>query len=289
MSAAFDYKEAFSRNLGWVTAEEQQHLRRARIAIGGAGGVGGIHLITLVRLGITNFHLADPDVFEMKNFNRQYGADMTSLGLSKCEVMLKRALEINPEVNAKLFPKGITKDNLGEFLDGIDIYIDGLDIFAMGVREFIFPECKKRSIPCLSVAPIGMGASIMCFTEESISFENYFGTTGKSPIEKTVRFILGMAPSLVHKKSLVAKEYSNLHQQRAASTPMGCALASGMMGTEVLKLILKRGPIVTAPTVVHYDGYSYKLKKTTLWLGYRNPIFQLKLWIMIYILKRIGQ
>ncbi len=289
MSGAFEYKEAFSRNLGWVTPEEQQSLRRARIAIGGAGGVGGIHLITLVRLGITNFHLADPDIFELKNFNRQYGADMTSLGKSKCEVMLKRAQEINPEVKAKLFSNGITKENVSEFLDGVDIYIDGLDIFAMDVREYIFPECNKRNIPCVTVAPIGMGASVMCFTKKSISFEDYFGVAGRSPIEKTVRFVLGMSPSLIHMKALIAKEYSNLNEQRAASTPMGCVMASGMMGTEVLKLILKRGPVTIAPSVVHYDGYSYKLRKTNLWLGYRNPIFQIKLWIMKSILNKMGQ
>ena len=37
----FDYNEAFSRNIGWVTKEEQQKLRNTKVAIGGLGGVGG--------------------------------------------------------------------------------------------------------------------------------------------------------------------------------------------------------------------------------------------------------
>src|SRR5689334_25269378 len=41
--AAFDYDEAFSRNIGWVTASEQAALRGKRVAIAGLGGVGGIH------------------------------------------------------------------------------------------------------------------------------------------------------------------------------------------------------------------------------------------------------
>ena len=118
MDKNFEYSEAFCRNLGWVTKEELKRLGSVKVAIGGAGGVGGIHLITLVRLGITQFHLADPDFFEMKNFNRQYGADMNSLGKNKCDVMLEKALAINPELKTKSFKDGITKANVAEFLDG---------------------------------------------------------------------------------------------------------------------------------------------------------------------------
>ena len=59
MSQAFDYDVAYSRNIGWVTEEEQQTLKSKRIAIAGMGGVGGEHLLTLIRLGITKFNLSD--------------------------------------------------------------------------------------------------------------------------------------------------------------------------------------------------------------------------------------
>lgn len=48
----YDYATAFSRNIGWVTPDEQAVLRRSRVAIGGLGGVGGVHAITLARLGV---------------------------------------------------------------------------------------------------------------------------------------------------------------------------------------------------------------------------------------------
>ena len=47
----FSYDEAFSRNIGWVTEAEQQALRGKRVAIAGLGGVGGVHFLTLARLG----------------------------------------------------------------------------------------------------------------------------------------------------------------------------------------------------------------------------------------------
>src|SRR5687768_16236474 len=83
----FEYATAFSRNLGWVTEFEQAALGRKRVAIAGMGGVGGLHLLTLVRLGIGRFRIADFDHFELANFNRQAGAGMSTLGQPKVEVM----------------------------------------------------------------------------------------------------------------------------------------------------------------------------------------------------------
>ena len=64
MQPPFDYHAAFSRNIGWVTETEQALLRTRRIAIAGLGGVGGSHLLTLTRLGIGRFNIADLDTFD---------------------------------------------------------------------------------------------------------------------------------------------------------------------------------------------------------------------------------
>ena len=62
--SGFDYDVAFSRNIGWVTEAEQQRLRSCRVAVGGLGGVGGSHLLTLARLGIGAFTITDLDTFD---------------------------------------------------------------------------------------------------------------------------------------------------------------------------------------------------------------------------------
>ena len=69
------YDQAFLRNIGLLTQAEQEKLKRAKIAIPGMGGVGGLHLITMVRSGVGKFHVSDFDVFEPVNINRQYGAN----------------------------------------------------------------------------------------------------------------------------------------------------------------------------------------------------------------------
>ena len=75
---AYIYQQAYARNIGWVTPAEQAALRGKRVAIAGMGGVGGVHLLTLARLGIGAFHIADFDTFDIANFNRQVGATMST-------------------------------------------------------------------------------------------------------------------------------------------------------------------------------------------------------------------
>ncbi|MBW1646301.1 MAG: ThiF family adenylyltransferase [Deltaproteobacteria bacterium] len=62
---------AFQSNIGIINPAEQQKLHEAVVAIPGLGGVGGTHLISLVRAGVGNFKLADFDRFEPKNINRR--------------------------------------------------------------------------------------------------------------------------------------------------------------------------------------------------------------------------
>lgn len=111
----FNYNEAFSRNIGWLTDWELFILKNMRIAIAGLGGVGGIHLLTLTRLGIENFSIADMDTFELANFNRQVGASCSSIGHSKVEIMSDMARDINPNINISAFDAGINQENIDAF------------------------------------------------------------------------------------------------------------------------------------------------------------------------------
>src|SRR5215213_8249798 len=120
----FDYRAAFSRNIGWLTEAEQSTLQGARLAIAGLGGVGGPHLLTLGRLGVGKFNIADFDRFELQNFNRQIGASTSTRGLPKTEVLSRMARDINPELEVSAFPEGVTAGNVGEFLRGVDVYVD---------------------------------------------------------------------------------------------------------------------------------------------------------------------
>lgn len=269
---AFSYDQAFARNLGWVTADEQKRLRTKRVAIAGLGGVGGSHLLTLTRLGIGAFNLAEFDTFELANFNRQAGAMLSTLGRPKTDVLAAMARDINPEVELEVLDKGVTEENLESLLHGADVFVDGLDFFAFGVRRAVFAACAERRIPATTVAPLGMGAALLNFLPGGMTFEEYFRWDGCTEEEMAIRFLIGLSPALLQRPYLADRSKVDFASHRGPSTAMACELCAGIAATEALKILLARGRIRVAPRGVHFDAYRNKLAHTWRPLGNRNPL-----------------
>ena len=268
----FDYAEAFLRNLGWLSEREQETLRGKRIAIAGLGGVGGAHLLTLARLGIGRFSIADFDTFDLVNFNRQAGATMATLGMPKVAALSEMALQINPGIDLRSFDRAIDAGNVDPFLQDVDCFVDGLDFFAFDARATVFAACQARGIPAVTAAPIGMGVALLNFLPGRMSFEHYFRFNGHSDAERAVRFLAGLAPSMLHRGYLVDPSRVDLAARRGPSTAMACQLCAGVAATEVLKILLGRGPMLAAPWGLHFDAYSYRLRKTWRPGGNANPL-----------------
>lgn len=271
-SSAFDYSAAYSRNIGWVTPAEQAVLRRARVAIAGLGGVGGAYALTLARLGISNFNIADFDAFEIHNINRQAGAFASSFGRPKIDVIQRMILDINPQADIRLFPQGVGAGNLNDFLADVDVYVDGLDFFVLPVRREVFAKCRELGVPALTSAPLGMGAAFLYFSPHGMSFDDYFRLDGLDIDEQYCRFIAGLSPSMMSRNYLVVPEAVDFHRKRGPSTVMACDLCAGIVGTSVLKILLKRGGLKAAPWGMHFDAYRQKLKFTWRPLGNANPL-----------------
>ena len=271
----FDYEEAFSRNIGWLTRQEQDTLRQKRVAIAGLGGVGGVHLLTLCRLGVGNFNLADFDTFDLANFNRQAGATVSTLGLGKLEVMTRQAKDINPELEIRGFAEGVQTSNLEAFLDGVDLYVDGLDFFAFGARRAVFAACAARGIPAVTAAPLGMGAAVLNFLPGGMRFEEYFRFDDGPEAEMPLRFLLGLAPARLQMDYLADPTAVDLANRKGPSTGMACQLCAGVAATEALKILLGRGPVRAAPRAYHFDAYRNKIALTWRPGGNRNPLQRL--------------
>lgn len=255
MNAAFSYEQAFSRNIGWLTASEQAALRGKRIAIAGMGGVGGIHLLTLARLGIGRFRIADFDTFDIVNFNRQAGAGVSHLGLPKAQVMADMARDINPELEIDIFAEGVTPENLDAFLDGVDLYVDGLDFFVFSARRATFAACARKGIPAVTAAPLGMGTAVLNFLPGRMTFEDYFCLEGCNEEEMAVRFMVGLSPAMLQRPYLADRSRVDLAARRGPSTIMACQLCAGAAATESLKILLGRGKVLAAPWGQHFDAY----------------------------------
>jgi molybdopterin/thiamine biosynthesis adenylyltransferase len=64
------YDEAYNRNIGIFTHEEQKHLRESKVTIAGVGGVGGIQAATLARFGVGELAFFDPGIFDEPDLNK---------------------------------------------------------------------------------------------------------------------------------------------------------------------------------------------------------------------------
>ncbi len=145
MTDTFSYAEMTTRNLGFVTPEEQEKLRAARVFIPGVGGMGGAAFLTLARAGVGNFTIADIDTFEISNLNRQVFAFTDTSGKLKAEAAAEAVSRINPEAKVRVLG--------AEWLDQIEdlagahpVIINGADDAQAGVRMYRVAREKRATV-----------------------------------------------------------------------------------------------------------------------------------------------
>lgn len=265
----------FSRNLGLLSEDEQKKLLAARVAVAGAGGVGGIHVLTLARLGVGRFSIADPDTFEEVNISRQYGAFHSTLGRNKADVLAGMVRDINPQAEVRVFRECIEDSNMDRFLEGADIFIDGIDFFEIDARRRIFTRCREKGIFAITAAPLGFGATRQIFSPTGMSFDDYFGITDAMPCqEKLAAFAAGLAPRPYHIRYLDLSTVSFARKTGPAVSP-ACTLAASLVAVSVVEILTGKGKVKPVPHYLQIDLLRGKHKKGYLLMGGRNPLQRL--------------
>lgn len=290
-SSKWSYAEAFSRNLGLISAAQQETLRRTRVAIAGLGGVGGIHLVTLARLGVGRFTIADPDVFETANFNRQQGASIGAIGRGKAEVMAEQARAINPELELTVLPERVTQHNIDRFLEGVDILVDGIDFFAIAARRLAFAEARRRDIWALTAGPIGFSTAWLAFDPHGMSFDRYFDLNDRmSQLDQLVAFLVGLTPKatqLAYRLDLTHRDV-DFSSGKGPSLGLACQLSAGVIAAEIVKILFSPERMQPAPYYSQFDPFVGRLARGWLLSGNRHPWQRLKRWILRGRLEKLG-
>lgn len=281
----FQYEQAFDRNLGWLSPAEQAKLRQSCVAIAGVGGAGGFQAQALARLGVGKFKIADPDRFEMTNFNRQMGAMVSTLEKSKVEVIERMILEINPEAEIEVYRDGVSPENADAFLKGVDFAVDGIDFFVWKIRQLLFETCYQKKIPVLTCCPIGFGAALMIFSPEGMKYSDYFNIReGMSEDDIRLSFVFGLAPWPFALKYLSSKAV-DLNSKRASSVVGGLMLVGAITAAEAVKVLTGKGKVKYCPHVLQVDLFTQKMRGRYLPLGMKSPWRQLKMKLIRKFLK----
>jgi molybdopterin/thiamine biosynthesis adenylyltransferase len=274
--AVFSRAEAFERNTGLISLEEQKILASSLVVIAGCGGVGGLHAHTCARLGIGRFRIADTDTFSIANMNRQIGATVQSIGKNKAEVTAEMIRSVNPECRVEVLDGNICADNVGAFVRDADLVFDGVDFFALSARRQLFAAAWQADIPALTAAPLGFSATLHVFADGGMSFDEYFDLADEqAPFEQLMRFIVGLAPAGLHLPYMDLSSV-NIETGRGPSSILGSQLAASLAGGEALAILLNRRPLLLAPEYLQFDCYRQVLRKRRLRGGNKNWLQRLR-------------
>lgn len=284
----FARDEAFERNLGLLSQQEQDRLKHALVVIAGCGGVGGLHAHTLTRLGVGRFRIADPDTFSLANTNRQIGATVHTIGADKAQVTADMIRSINPEAEVEIFEGGITAKNAAAFVRGADLVVDGVDFFAVVARRQLFAAAWNAAVPALTAAPLGFSATLHVFRKGGMSFDEYFDLRdNQDHFDQLLNFFIGLAPKGLHLAYMDLSSV-NIETGRGPSSIIGCQTAASLAGAEALRILLDRKPFMRAPEYLQFDSYRHKVKKGRLRKGNRNWIQQFKRRVVLKRLRALG-
>ncbi|MDX2234281.1 MAG: ThiF family adenylyltransferase [Hyphomonadaceae bacterium] len=143
--SGFTYEEFTTRNIGFVTPEEQARLRAARVFIPGVGGMGGAAFMLLARAGVGHFTIADIDTFEVSNLNRQVFASLDTVGQPKAAAAAEAARRINPEIDLEVLGEAWLS-RIEDIAANHPVIVNGTDDAKAGVRLYRVARDKGAAV-----------------------------------------------------------------------------------------------------------------------------------------------
>ena len=131
MNLTEDQIERYSRNivLAQLGPAGQSRLRKGKVLIIGAGGLGSPAALYLAAAGIGTLGLIDPDRVELNNLQRQVIHDPPSVGEEKVRSAARRIRALNPDVKVVTWCELFGIENALSLVKEFDFIIDGTDNF----------------------------------------------------------------------------------------------------------------------------------------------------------------
>jgi len=267
------YQSLFTRNHDLISHPEQNKIRKTAIAIAGVGGIGGLVAERLIRFGVERIKITDPGIFEKSNINRQYGSSFPSLGRNKAQEIHNQLKKMNPRAAIACNKKGITSQkDADSFVEGCSIIVDTMDYGLFKQAIFLQRAARKNNAYYLFSSAIGFGTQVVIFEPGGYTLEEYNNLikdadiSGSDPIKIAPESIMPDIPQYIIKSLGITKLKQIISGKRLPPVnSVGVGLSSIITAYEVINIILKKSPIVTAPEYLYIDmlekKYQIKRKK----------------------------
>ncbi len=168
----------YLKNIGTLGIKGQIMLLRSKVAVIGAGGLGSRVAEILARSGVGEIALADPDVYEESNLNRQAFSAEDKLGIPKLSVVKECLGKINKDVEVHTYECFATESNLEKIINGAGVVIDALD--NIEDRLTLEEACASANVPLVHGAIAGSYLQISTVYPEKPGLRHIYGITSES-------------------------------------------------------------------------------------------------------------
>jgi molybdopterin/thiamine biosynthesis adenylyltransferase len=215
-------RERYDRQLmmGEVGEEGQEKLKRSRVAVAGAGGLGSPIAIYLAAAGIGKLRIIDHGQVVLSNLNRQVLHWEEDLGRKKAVSAEMKLRRLNSAVEIETIAETIAESNVSRLVQGCDVIVDALDNFP---TRYVLNRCAiEKRLPFFHGAVHGLeGRAMTVIPGETACLRCMY----RGPVAQEKFPVIGVAPAVI-----------------------GCIQA-----TEVVKYLVGMGRLLTNRLLL-YDG-----------------------------------
>ena len=229
-------QERYDRQImiGEIGQKGQEKLKRSRVLIAGAGGLGSPAAVYLTAAGIGMIRMVDHDHVTLSNLNRQVLHWEEDIGRRKVDSAGAKLRHLNREVEFEGLAETITESNVSKLVDGCDVIVDAMDNIP---TRYILNRCAiEKHIPFFHGAVNGFEGRVMTILpRETACLRCLY----RGPVPQEKFPVIGVTPAVV----------------------------GSIQATEVIKYLVGMGRLLTNRLLI-YDGLQASFSEFTI---NRNP------------------
>ena len=228
-----------------VGIEGQQRLVDSHVLVVGAGGLGSPAAMYLAASGVGRISIADHDVVDLTNLQRQIAHTTARVGHPKVESAAQAMLALNPEVRVTALATKLDTVQLDALVPTVTVVVDCCDNFA--TRQAVNAACVKHKVPLVSGAAIRLDGQLAVYDardDQSPCYACIFppdhapeealcatmgvlaplvGVIGTMQAMETVKLITGIGSRLTGRLQMLdgrGMEWTEVRLQRNAACPV---------------------------------------------------------------------
>lgn len=217
-----------------IDEEGQRKLKKAKVFVAGAGGLGSPISIYLAVAGFGHITIADLDVVDLSNLNRQILHWDKDVGRAKTESGHEKLTQINSHIEVTDFHGKIDENNIFELINGYDLIMDGMDNFP--TRFLLNRAALKHRIPFIHASVWGLEGRMTTIVPgrtpclecifPHVPPKEVFPILGATPgvmgclqVTEAVKLVTGIGTTLENRLLIYDGEYMEFHEVKIKKDP----------------------------------------------------------------------